>query len=103
MTIDAIDLEASRARLKKILSGELTPENNRMYFEEDGATFDAATLDDCDPSWLLAEARDRRHPVAGRRNLVMYLVRFQAELWRELQAEDPTMPPYPLTRPPERS
>jgi hypothetical protein len=98
MTIDAIELEASRARLKQILLGELTPENDFPYFDEDGATFDALTLEDHDPAWLLAEARDRRYPLAGRRNLVMYLVRFQAELWRELEKEDPTMPSYPLTR-----
>jgi hypothetical protein len=99
MTIDASDLKAIRARLKEILTGEVTPETDPSYFEDDGATFDTAKLEKLDPAWLLAEVRDRRYPLAGRRNLVMYLARFQAELWSELQAEDPTMPPYPLTRP----
>jgi len=99
MTIDPSKLEAIRARLTQILTGEVTPGTDPGYFEDDGATFDAAKMEQHDPAWLLAELRDRRHPLVGRRNLVMYLVRFQAELWRELEAEDPTMPPYPLTRP----
>ena len=99
MTIEASKLEASRARLLQILTGELTPENDLSYFDEDGATYDALALEAHDPTWLLAVVRDRRYPLAGRRNLVMNLVRFQAELWIELEAEDPTMPRYPGSLP----
>ena len=95
MTIEASKLEANRARLLQILTGERTPENDLAYFDEDGATYDALALEDHDPAWLLAAARDRRYPLAGRQNLVMNLVRLQAELWIELEAEDPTMPRYP--------
>ena len=89
-------LAASRALVEKVLAGEITPENDPASFDDDVVHFAICELEDGDAEWLLAAVRDRRRPLAGRRNVVTSMGRFQAALWAELRAEDPTLPPYPF-------
>lgn len=91
-----MNLAASRALVEKVLAGEITPENDPASFDDDVVHFAICDLEDHDPDWLLAAVRDRRHPLAGRRNVVTSMGRLQARLWAELRVEDPTLPPYPF-------
>src|SRR5262249_21747689 len=91
MTNDSERIANSRAIASRVLSGEMTPESDPAAFDEDVVYFAVRTLEEHDSEWLLAEARDRRHPFAGRRNLASCMGRFQREIWRELRAEDPTL------------
>jgi hypothetical protein len=94
MTIDPERIAEYRGLVLRVLSTEMTPEIHRAEFEDDIVTFAAKFLEKHDRAWLLAEVRDRRHPFEGRRNLISYMVLLQAELWRELREEDPSMPPH---------
>ncbi len=95
MSIDPTRLAECRRLVAAVLSGAMTPESHRGAFEEDVVHLAARALEEEDAEWLLAAARDRRYPLAGRRNLIVSLGRYQAEMWTELRAEDPTLPPYP--------
>jgi len=91
-----MSLSPSRTLVAEVLAGAVTPESRRALFDEDVVYEAIRDLEEHDPEWLLAAVRDRRHPLAGRRNVVVSMGRFQAAMWAELRLEDPTLPPYPF-------
>jgi hypothetical protein len=96
MTLDPERRDQCRRLISSVLDGVVTPAIDPAVFSEDILYFAVCALEEDDAEWLLAAARDRRHPLAGRKNLVMSLGRYQAALWAELCAEDPTLPEYPF-------
>ena len=93
MTINSVDITSCRETVLKILTTEMTPKSHRAEFDDDTVYFSVGILEECDPEWILAQARDRRYPFEGRANLARNMVHFRNELWSELRQENPDLPP----------
>jgi hypothetical protein len=59
-------LESARALVTDVLAGRITPESNRMLFDEDVVLFSVRIVEKDDPAWLLAQLANANYPLFGR-------------------------------------
>lgn len=72
---DEFYLLASRALVKRVLTGDLTPESDLATFSEDTLFHALLTLQADDPDWLQSNLDDPSHPAECRALLQRILPR----------------------------
>ncbi|MFJ1461485.1 hypothetical protein [Nocardia sp. N2S4-5] len=87
--VDTEQIDRARRVVTAYLRGELTPDRNPEYFDDDVVMFAVARLDVHDTEWLLEQVASGEWPY-GLRSQIAALMRSHAEEGRAiLRDEDP--------------
>ncbi len=92
------NLIVAREFITRVLSGEITPQTDSFYFQDDIVLKNTVFLEVNDPDWLLAQMADTRYPLSGRICVLSEMRSLYAEAFAILQREDPDIgdPSRPL-------